>query len=139
MVEGRLITVLNKGVDFAVSIDQVREVIPAGDIFPVPGSTWPFVGLMIYRQENVLPVFSLEGLLGGAEAVSGNLLLVFQRQGAVCGFPVDRIGGLIRDLSDDQFQGYEGTLQGPSEAIRGVVEEGGRQFLVIDLDKIFMV
>jgi chemotaxis signal transduction protein len=132
-----MITVLNRGLDFAVPISEVREVISAGRIFPVPGAVRPFEGLMIYREDRVLPIFSLEGLLGLEGGVEGGLVLVGQSGDELFGVPIERIGELVQEVDEHSLRPYEGNLKGTAGIIKGTMEEGDRRYNVVSLEKIF--
>ncbi|MFV1956981.1 MAG: chemotaxis protein CheW [bacterium] len=137
MVENRLIAFTATQRGFAVPLVEVREVIDVGRIESIPGSIPPLEGLAIYRKDKILPVFSLNQLLGGDERGEGDFLLVVRVGSESLGIRVMKIGKVTGYPSDDHISRYEGAPDVPDGAVLGKFQEKGEEFLILDLDRLF--
>ena len=110
--------------DSLVGIDilEIREIVPAGRVAPVPQAPHFVMGLINLRGQ-ILPVLDIAALLGLTETRPGreNHIIIFKHREV--GFMVDRIGDVV-SLE---------TL--PDEDIPANIDPGVRQYMkhVIDL------
>ncbi len=137
MVENRLIAFTATQHSFAVPLEEVREVIDVGRIESIPGSIPPLEGLAIYRKDKILPVFSMNQLLGGDERGEGDFLLVVEVGGESLGIRIVKIGRVTGYPSDDRISRYEGAPNVPDGAVLGKFQEKDEEFLILDLDRLF--
>jgi purine-binding chemotaxis protein CheW len=119
---------------FAVPIAQVREVVAAGELTPMPG--WPpyLAGVLVLRGA-VLPVVELRTLLELAgEAPARRQVVVVERPDAVFGLLVDGVSQVLRLGPEGlepppQVAGARGFLAGVARTEAGLV-------LVLQLDRL---
>jgi chemotaxis signal transduction protein len=133
MPDRRLITFNSEGEYFAVPLGEVLEVIAVGIMVDVPGTRWPLTDLMIYRNDQVLPVFSLKGALGIEDSLEGRLIVVAQADEYLMGFRVEKIGGIITGYGDGDLENYEGEMKGQEGAILGTLIDSERKYTLLDL------
>jgi len=136
MPERRLISFNIDVHRFAVPIEAVREVVSVSSVVSVPGSRRPLEGIMQYRDNTVLPVFSLLDLLGKEHHESSNLVVVTGSQEAPVGFRVHNMGGVMTS-GDDETTPYEGDLAAVDGAVTGVLKKTGGELLLLDVDRLF--
>ena len=137
MTDSRLIFFHVGDCSFAVPLNEVREIVVAVAVTPVPGSRPPLEGVMIYQGEGVLPVFSLLSALGRASETAGGLVVVSELGGVFIGFRVEGIGGVVKRLEGDRLDKYQDELKGRPGAIEGTFESGGRSLIVLSLSGVF--
>jgi len=126
--------------NFAVPIEEVREVVSSSSILPVPGGKKPLLGIIPYREEGVLPVFSLLEILGEPEIQAGTLIVIADHDEAPIGFTVQGLGGIITASgSEDQTKSYEGELEGPDGAITGILEKAGEEYVLLEIGQVLSV
>jgi len=135
--DNRLITFHLSGSDFAVPIAQVREVTSAEKINALPGARKPLEGLMIYREHQALPVFSLFDALGRENGRSGELVVVVELGGQILGFRVDGIGRVVDGLGNEEDDPEGADLDIPPESVQGVFSDRGSRVVVLRLEKVF--
>ena len=122
---------------FAVPIEDVREVVSPSAVFPVPGGRKPLLGIIPYREEGVLPVFSLLEILGEPEVQAGTLIVIADYDGAPIGFTVQGLGGIISASgSGDEMKPYDGDLESHDGAIMGTLEKTGEDHIVLEIGKV---
>jgi len=138
ITDNRLITFHLSGYDFAVPIAVVLEVTNAEKIDELPGAMKPLEGLMIYRDNQALPIFSLIEALGQEHDNSGDLIMVVELDKQILGFRVDRIGRIVDGLGNDQYDPEEEVQGINPEAVRGVISEKGLRVVVLRLEKVFV-
>lgn len=102
--EGKFVSFVVAGQEFALELDAVREVINAPDVVaPVPHAEELVVGVTSYR-ETLLPLISLRGLLGLAQGSADGAKVV-----------VSRIGGTLIGLVADQARAIVSVGEGESD------------------------
>ena len=138
ITDNRFITFHLSGHDFAVPIAVVLEVTSAEKIDELPGSMKPLEGLMIYRDNQALPIFSLIEALGQEHDNSGDLIMVVELDKQILGFRVDRIGRIVDGSGNDQYDPEEEVPDINPEAVRGVISEKGLRVVVLRLEKVFV-
>lgn len=135
--ENRLITFRVSNRDFAVPLSVVREVISVQKIDQLPGGRKPLEGLMVYRGNQALPVFSLTLALGWEIENRGDLVLVVELDGQMFGFRVVKIGRVVEDSGNGQYEPLEGEPELDPEFTVGTVNEQGLRATVLRLEKVF--
>jgi chemotaxis signal transduction protein len=122
---------------FAVPIEKVREVINATSVLAVPGGRKPLEGVIAYREQTVLPVFSLLGLLGDKKDETSGLIVVVDPGESPVGFRVHSLGGImITTGAEDEVAPYEGELKGPEGAITGILKKTGGGHILLEIDRV---
>lgn len=137
MPERRLISFTVGSYRFAVPIEAVREVISVASIVPVPGGRRPLEGILQYRGNKVLPVFSLLDLLGTRYDESGNLVVVTGPEEDPVGFRVRNMGGVMISGDNDEIDSYEGELSLAGGSISSVLKKTGGELILLELDRLF--
>ena len=137
MPERRLISFNVGGYRFAVPIEIVREVVNVTSVLPVPGGRRPLEGILPYRENMVLPLFSLLDLLGGRHDETGNLVMVAGSEDDLIGFRVHSMGGVIIRRDDDEIIPYEGELSAADGAISGVLKKTGGEIILLEIEHLF--
>ena len=136
MVERRWITFTVGGYRFAVPIETVREVLNVASIVPVPGSRLPFEGILPYRENMVLPVFSLLDILGKRHDEDGSLVVVAGSVEDPIAFKVHSMGGVVVSSETDETGPYEGDL--PSgDWNSGVLKKTGGELILLEVGRLF--
>lgn len=104
------------GIELAVPVDQVREVVPCpAKMGPCFGSHPALIGSIGVRGD-VIPVVDVTVLLGFAEATgTGGTIVVLRKDDVLLGLRIDTVSGLYRI---------------PVSAVRELVDSGGASRLV---------
>ena len=137
MPERKLISFSVGSYRFAVPIEVVREVLSVAAIVPVPGGRRPMEGVLPYRSNKVLPVFSLLDLLGIRYDETGNLVVVTGSEEDPVGFRVRNMGGVMTSGDNDEIAPYEGELSFSGDAISGVLKKTGGEIILLEINKLF--
>ena len=116
MTDSRLIFFHVGGHGFAVPLSEIREIVAVSAVTPVPGARAPLEGVTVYREEGVLPLFSLLGAMGNASITNG---------------------GVIGMPEENGLETYKGELKGPPGAIKGIFKSGGQVLVAISLSGVF--
>ncbi|MDF1526056.1 MAG: chemotaxis protein CheW [bacterium] len=137
MLERRLISFTVGSYRFAVPIETVREVLDVASLVPVPGGRLPLEGILSYRGNMVLPVFSLLDLLGTRHDETGNFVIVTGPVDDPVGFRVRHMGGVITSGEKDEITPLEGESSLTSDAIAGVLKKTGGEMILLEMDLLF--
>ena len=137
MPERRLISFTVGSYRFAVPIEAVREVVNVTALVTVPGGRRPLEGILPYRGNMVLPVFSLLDLLGTRHDEPGNLVVVTGPVEDPVGFRVRSIGGVVISGDNSEIAPYEGELSLSDGAISGVLKKTGGELILLEIDRLF--
>ncbi len=137
MPERRLISFTVGSYRFAVPIEAVREVVNVATVVPVPGGRRPLEGIIPYRGNMILPVFSLLDLLGIQHTEPGNLVVVTGPEEAPVGFRVRNMGGVMISGDNDEIASYEGDLSLSGGSISGVLKKTGGELILLEMDRLF--
>jgi chemotaxis signal transduction protein len=123
---------------FAVSIDKVREILNVTTMMSIPGGREPLEGILPYRDETILPVFSLLGLLGGEGNEKSEHIIVTGSEESPVGFRVSSMGGiLVTSQTEDEIAPYEGNLKAPEGVITGILKKSGGDHILLEIDQVF--
>lgn len=123
--------------EFACLIFRVREVIKAVPVTPLPHSLEYVKGVFNLRGE-VVPLVDLRRRLSLSEAqfVKDNPIIVVEAGAKIFGLLVDTVKDLIR-LPEEEILKTPEELKGSSaDLVSGVVEEGERLLIILNLDHI---
>jgi chemotaxis signal transduction protein len=137
MLERRLISFTVGSYRFAVPIETVREVLNVVSLVPVPGGRLPLEGILSYRGNTVLPVFSLLDLLGSRHDETGNFVIVTGPVDNPVGFRVRNMGGVIISGEKDEIAPWEGEFSVNTDAITGVLKKTGGELILLEMDRLF--
>jgi purine-binding chemotaxis protein CheW len=113
---------------YALPVENVREIVDAGDISPVPGASALVLGVRNLRGQ-VLPVFSLAALFG-IPADERPARLVVAEAGT-------KRAGLAIDEVTDVGELPPASQAAESEFLSGSALDDGRLIGVIDVDRVF--
>ncbi len=116
------------GERYGLEIADVREVVPVGEVTPVPSRSLAVRGVMPHR-ERYLSLFSLEALLTGRMPLRGmaGAAVVVALGDAELALEVDEVESVVEDPG--AFVSAEGTA---GIAARGVCRCGGALVTVLD-------
>jgi two-component system chemotaxis response regulator CheV len=122
---------------YAVSVEQVREIIRWPGVRPVPQTHPAFLGVSSVRGE-VLPVIDLAAFLGIQSDLPAEqkklILLEIREQGLKLGLAVDHVHR-IYTIDDDQVDtSLVGTFLG--ENLTSVIKQDGENILLPDFGRI---
>jgi purine-binding chemotaxis protein CheW len=131
----RFLTFRGDGQVYALGAEQVSEVIRLPALARVPQAPKGLLGLANLRG-NVLPVASLRGLLGVAEAgavVPGTSRAIVLDGAAPMALAVDSIEALVT-IESDQIEIRQAELAArPGERLKGAFATGGTVAKILDL------
>ena len=115
---------------YALPVEQVAEVVPAGPVTPVPGASSEVLGLVQLRGRP-LPVLVPAALAGGDGAAAGGMLMVVASAAGrfalrvdgvlgIQGFPLSHIHAGAEAGGD--VEGRAGYLIDPAERVIGLLD-----------------
>ncbi|MGB0712291.1 MAG: chemotaxis protein CheW [Gammaproteobacteria bacterium] len=102
------------GARFAVPTDSVREFTSLHTVVPLPSAPLPVMGVAVLRGELVTVIDPRSELgLGSSSLWDPESKMVFEAEGELAAFPLDRIDDLV-NTTRDQLRPIPGTLAAPS-------------------------
>ena len=113
---------------YALPVENVREIVDAGDISPLPGSSALVLGVRNLRGQ-VLPIFSLAALFGIATAERPARLVVAEAGSKRAGLAIDEV--------TDVGELPPASEAAESEFLSGSALDDGCLVGVIDVDRVF--
>jgi purine-binding chemotaxis protein CheW len=122
---------------FALDILRAKEVVINRAITPIPGADESVEGLLNLRG-TLVPVVDLRKRLRAARCnrESEERIIVVEIGGAATGFIVDDASELIR-VSENEIEAVPELLTDLGVAyLKGVINKGGREIAVVDVDEI---
>jgi purine-binding chemotaxis protein CheW len=124
---------------FAVSIDRIREIIPARPYTPLPGSG-PHVCGLINLRGRIVTVIDLGARLklAPASANPDHSIVIVDHQGRLAGLAVEEVSRIV-DVDTAALQDAASTLRAlriDRAYLRGVGETDGQVFVAVDPDEI---
>lgn len=140
VVDFRMVTFSLAGKDYAIDIMRVKEIAKAGNFTYVP-NTSPFVLGVYNLRGDIIPIIDLRIFFNiPVPARKKN-----QAESMVIINVQDQTFGVVVDLIDKVVGVSSSTIQPPHpifgdiniKYIHGVVENGGRLYILLDVDKIF--
>ncbi len=135
MNDRRLVAFLSGGQAFAVPIGEVVEVIDAVGVEGVPGGIAPLEGLMVHRQNQVLPIFSLPRARQSVTSDAGRLIMVVRTSAGHVGFRLERVLGVLPLPEDGPEALPPDAPQAFISIARGGLPYKGGSLVVIDAAK----
>lgn len=126
------------GEEYAVMVENVREVLKTRDLTRVPNAPDYILGVTSLRG-TMLPVIDLCGRLGltPTERNDKARIIVVSPDDEDVGFVVDRVHSVIRVRPDAIKPAPEHVERG-AEFLRGIVRLGDKLYIVLDLHKAVM-
>ncbi len=122
------------GEEYAVAIEQVREILKAPDITEVPRAPAHVLGVIMVRGE-VIAILDLRRRLGLPTATPGRQarVLVCDAGDGPRGLLVDAVSNVVR-LPPSSVEALPSGIGGPSaEYIAGIGRDRDRLFILLDL------
>jgi purine-binding chemotaxis protein CheW len=123
-------------IDFAIRLTDVNEVIKLMEIRQIPRVPVFVEGVLHLRGELII-IISLRKLL----KISGrqhekSKIIIFSMFGRKIGFIVDQVSRIIQKRREEILPPPPVILRGPApDCITGVIEEKGKNLLLLDLKK----
>lgn len=128
-----IFTVADK--EYALSIQQVREVIRLREITTIPEAPG-FVEGVINLRGKVTPLINLRKKFGipGIELSKLNRVIITQMNGHIVGIIVDQVEG-VTTIENDHIESPNQVLK-EAAYLTGVAKIGKRLILMVDAEKI---
>ena len=117
---------------------DVKEILPALEIFPVPGAPQDVPGL-INNRGDIEAVVDLHGVLGlpGGVRSAGNRIAIAEKSGVRSGMLVDSVLDVV-DLPPSAIKPPLATLDVTSrDVVAGEMLYQGRNVVLLDVGRIF--
>ena len=123
------------GEEYAVKVDDVREVLKLRELTLVPNAPDYVLGVMSLRGA-MLPVMDLCRRLGITQAARDEKtrILVVSPDEEDVGLLVDRVSGVLRVLPD-AIRPVPENIEHGAEFLRGIVRKEDRLYILLDLMK----
>lgn len=121
--------------EYAVMVDDVKEVLKNRDLTPVPNSPDYILGVTSLRG-TILPVIDLCKRLGispGARDEKSRILVVNLNEEYAC-IIVDRVTGVVR-ISPDAVRPAPETIERGAEFLRGIARKDDRLYILLDIER----
>ncbi len=121
--------------EYAVMVDDVKEVLKIRDLTMVPNAPNYVLGVMSLRG-NMLPVMDLCKRLGIRRPPSNekSRILVVSPDEEDAGLLVDRVSGVLRVLPD-AIKPVPENIEHGAEFLRGIVRKEDKLYILLDLVK----
>jgi len=135
--EVQLVAFVLENEEFAVDIQQVREVLKMTRITPLPRSL-EFVEGVINLRGEVLPVVDLRKRfgLGTTNRDDHNRIIIVEISGSDVGLIVDSVSEVVR-LPENSIHSSPGSVAGArTDLIKAVGKKDDRLIIILDLEKI---
>lgn len=123
---------------FAIAGEHIREILPMGRVFFVPGCPPTLEGVINVRGD-IVSVISLFTLLGKSPPTSGSeeSILLGHAAGMQSGLRVGRVLDVL-DLRENQIQEPHATLsQAMARIVTGISMYAQRPISILDLNRLF--
>jgi purine-binding chemotaxis protein CheW len=126
------------GEEYAVMVENVREVLKTRDLTRVPNAPDYILGVTSLRG-TMLPVMDLCSRLGlePTERTDKARIIVVSPDEEDVGFVVDRVHSVIR-VRPDAIKPAPEHVEHGAEFLRGIVRLGDKLYIVLDLHKAVM-
>lgn len=123
-------------IDFAVRLSEVSEIIRLAPIRKIPRVP-PFIQGVVHMRGGIIIIVNLRVLLQiGGRQKEKSKIIIFPMFGRQIGFIVDDVSRIIQRPPDEILAPPPVIMQGlDPECIKGVLKEGERNILIIDLKK----
>jgi purine-binding chemotaxis protein CheW len=123
--------------EYALLVEQVREVIKVWEITSVPNTPEYVLGVISLRGK-VLPVVDLCKRLGLPPGDKGgkSRIIVVSLDDEETGLIVERVTGVVRLSPDDIRPAPDTITQGAgAEYLRGIARKNDRLYILLDIEK----
>jgi len=122
------------GEEYAISITQVKEIIPYNEATKLPNTLEYMEGIISLRGK-IIPVVNLALRLDLQTTKLGNKrALIIETAGREIGIVVDAVTEVIR-IQDSAIEPPPASTG--NGYIRGIGKEGNRLLIMLDVDKLF--
>jgi purine-binding chemotaxis protein CheW len=123
------------GEEYAVKVDDVREVLKIRELTLVPNAPDYILGVMSLRGA-MLPVIDLCRRLGITQAARDEKtrILVVSPDEEDVGLMVDRVSGVLK-VTPDAIKPVPENIEHGAEFLRGIVRKEDRLYILLDLMK----
>jgi purine-binding chemotaxis protein CheW len=122
--------------EFAIPIQNIREVIGVSQLTPIPNSPNHFLGLMSLREE-IIPVLDLRLKLGiEATLTNETAVVICDFKPNVVGVMVDSIDKVIDPEKGNVFALKDTPSQYNAEYVTHVIRKDKRLTLVLEIAKL---
>lgn len=125
------------GNNYAFAGTNVLEILPVDKISPIPGTPPCIIGLIVVRGD-IESVVNLRSILGLPDVAEREGSIMLASSGTV------RSGILVDEVADVVDVPQRSVLAAPSnldagvrEFVAGQLEHGGKNVILLDLEKIF--
>lgn len=124
------------GEEYAVNVDDVKEVLKNRDLTRVPNAPDYMLGVMALRGP-VLPVIDLSKRLGLPAGIRDekSRILIVSAQDEDAGFVVDRVTGVLK-ISADSVRPVPETIEGSGAFLKGIARKGEKLYILLDIEKV---
>lgn len=121
--------------EYAVMVDDVKEVLKMRDLTPVPNAPDYILGVTALRGP-ILPVIDLSRRLGLPSGARGekSRILVLSLNDEDAGMVVDQVTGVVR-IHPDAVRPVPETIERGAEFLRGIARKGDKLFILLDVEK----
>ncbi|OOZ37244.1 chemotaxis protein CheW [Solemya velesiana gill symbiont] len=122
---------------YGINVMQVQEVLPVGEITPVPGSPAYVLGIINLRG-NVVTIFDARNHFGlpGVEVSPASRILIIESDRQIVGMLVDSVAEVV-ELGEDEITPAPNLGNAESSRyIRGVATLEGELLVVVDLNNL---
>jgi purine-binding chemotaxis protein CheW len=123
--------------EYAVPVDDVKEVLKNRELTPVPNAPDYILGVTSLRGP-ILPVIDLCKRLGmpsGLRDEKSRILVVTLGE-EDAGILVDRVSGVVR-INPDAVRSVPETIERGAEFLRGISRKDDKLYILLDIEKAF--
>ncbi|NKE72308.1 hypothetical protein MNODULE_16280 [Nitrospiraceae bacterium HYJII51-Mn-bac16s-1-B09] len=135
--EKRIVRFNASGIEYAVSIERIKEIIYAKEVHPLPGAREGIEGVISLRGA-VVPVIDSRKKLKAAAVPPGppeHILIVEVRRQKI-GLIVDRVNEVIA-VREDQIQRTESFMDQNAAYVDGIYRVGERLIVLLNLERLW--
>lgn len=121
--------------EYAVLVDDVKEVLKRRDLTPVPNAPDYILGVTALRGP-ILPVIDLSKRLGLPAPVQDrkSRILVLNVNDEQTGVLVDRVTGVVK-IQPDAIRPVPESIEGGSEFLKGIARKDEKLYILLDIEK----
>jgi purine-binding chemotaxis protein CheW len=122
---------------YGVDVENIREVVRAGKVTPVPNVHFHVLGIMNLRGR-IIPVISLRRFFGMPDAESGRktkILVIEDEEGRQTGVLVDDVSE-VTTYYEDELEPITSVKFSGTKYARGILRKDDTPIVVIDIREI---
>ena len=126
-----------KNEEFAIDIQQLREVLKYVNITPLPQSA-EFIEGVINLRGDVIPVVDLRKRFGISEGSvdTKTRIIIVEISGSLLGLVVDQVSEVLHFPADQIQDPPKGMLGSKSGFIEGIGKKDNRLIIILEPDKV---